>query len=62
MKDPAWHGAALLCRDCDVFVGYSAFGVVRMPDQLPTWLFTHCWLCSRDYEAEIEREIERQNA
>ncbi len=56
MKDPIWLEGGLLCRDCDVFVGWAAAGVVRMPEQPSAWLVAHCWLCARDYAAEIERK------
>jgi hypothetical protein len=40
----------LLCEHCDIYVGYGAMGVVRMPDQRLsdyTWLASHCWMCCR---------------
>jgi hypothetical protein len=50
-----WVGEFLLCKPCDVFAGYGAIGVVRMPvDKDEDWLMVHCWLCERDYSSQIE--------
>ena len=58
MKDPIWHNGMLLCRDCDVFVGYGAIGTARMPKQSSDWLTVHCWVCERDYTETIEAACE----
>jgi hypothetical protein len=38
----------LLCKRCDVFVGFAAEGVVKRPEGKDSmWLRTHCWVCHR---------------
>ena len=38
----------LLCKRCDVFVGYGAVGVVKEPeDRDHAWKCDHCWMCKR---------------
>jgi thymidylate synthase ThyX len=40
----------LLCKKCDVYVGYSATGAVQPPHdrwRQPQWLANHCWVCGR---------------
>jgi hypothetical protein len=47
----------LLCRHCDVFVGYGAIGVARKPlGRSEDWLRTHCWVCDRS-ELEIRSDL-----
>lgn len=61
----------LLCRRCDIFVGFAAAGHAMPPATTVTgsdrtaWLDDHCWLChrSRDeiieaYMQSMEKEIE----
>lgn len=46
----------LLCKKCDVFVGFAADGVVRRPEEHKDdkqWLLNHCWMCGRSAE-EVE--------
>jgi thymidylate synthase ThyX len=46
----------LLCKKCDVFVGFAADGVARRPEEHKDdkeWLTNHCWVCGRSRE-EIE--------
>jgi flavin-dependent thymidylate synthase len=46
----------LLCKKCDVFVGFDADGIARRPEEHKDdkeWLATHCWVCGRSRE-EIE--------
>ena len=39
----------LLCKNCDVYVGYGAVGVVTQPKgKSHEWLSSHCWMCKRD--------------
>jgi hypothetical protein len=38
---------ALLCRKCDVFVGFGGAGVARVPDVPPAQLDEVCWICLR---------------
>lgn len=46
----------LLCKKCDVFVGYGAASVVKAPeDKSSEWLRDHCWVCHRSRE-EVERD------
>lgn len=46
----------LLCRRCDVFVGYGAVGVIRKPaGEDSEWLRNHCWVCGRSRK-QIEEE------
>lgn len=51
--DGAWIGGRLLCRPCDAFVGYGASGVARRPDEPAGWLESHCWVCGRNYQAQL---------
>lgn len=49
--------ADLLCRLCDVFVGYGAAGVARPPEEHagdPVWLADHCWVCGRSRDEIAE--------
>jgi hypothetical protein len=40
-----------LCTRCDVFIGYGALGVARIPEGKPArWLWSHCWVCHRSRE------------
>lgn len=51
------NAGQLLCRRCDVFVGYGAAGVVERPTGTARdvqWLKSHCWMCERSRE-EIEQ-------
>jgi hypothetical protein len=53
-KPPIVVDGMLLCRDCDVFVGFGGVGVAKRPQgQEFHWLATHCWVCERDYSEEI---------
>jgi thymidylate synthase ThyX len=46
----------LLCKKCDVFVGFGAVGVARQPAfKKQEWLENHCWICGRSRE-EIKRD------
>jgi flavin-dependent thymidylate synthase len=48
----------LLCKKCDVFVGFGALGVAKQPDDKSAgWLESHCWVCGRSRE-EIARAQE----
>lgn len=39
---------ALLCRHCDVYVGYAGAGVASAPEGRDrAWLAAHCWVCHR---------------
>jgi flavin-dependent thymidylate synthase len=51
----------LLCKKCDVYVGFAAEGVVkRRPEGRDHgWLASHCWVCGRSRE-EIRRENEER--
>lgn len=41
----------ILCRRCDVYVGFGGAGVVRPPAGRPiAWLSSHCWVCGRSAE------------
>jgi thymidylate synthase (FAD) len=47
-----------LCQKCDVFVGFDAVGVAKVPEEHKgdnEWLMSHCWVCRRS-RAEIERD------
>ena len=58
MTMPDQTGPDLLCRHCDVFVGWAGAGVVEVPTDKPVdWLATHCWLCGRS--ADEVREAPR---
>ena len=55
--------AGLICRRCDIPVGYLATGVARPPDDRaddPDWLATHCWVCG-EAEAEVRAENARRD-
>jgi thymidylate synthase ThyX len=48
----------LLCKKCDVFVGYDAAGVATIPAEHnldPVWCRDHCWVCGRS-RAEVEAD------
>jgi flavin-dependent thymidylate synthase len=48
----------LLCKRCDVFVGFGGAGVAKQPEgKTEEWLRTHCWVCGRS-AGEIAREQE----
>lgn len=48
--------ARLLCKRCDVFVGYGGLGVVKKPEDVASdELFRICWVCRRQAE-EIAAE------
>lgn len=50
------------CRHCDLFTGYGAVGVVRIPvDRDQDWLCRHCWLCERSI-AEIAQEARNRES
>lgn len=41
----------LLCKKCDVYVGYGAAGIAEKPvGRPPQWLANHCWICGRSVE------------
>lgn len=41
----------MLCKACDVFIGYGAAGVARKPDDVPAdQLDRICWVCRRTPE------------
>lgn len=43
----------LLCKKCDVYVGFGAAGIAKQPKgKNELWLDTHCWICERS-EVEI---------
>jgi thymidylate synthase ThyX len=45
----------LLCKKCDVFIGYGAVGVAKPPVEHQddaAWLIDHCWVCLRS-RAEV---------
>lgn len=50
----------LLCRRCDIFVGFAATGRVVPPEidltgkNRTTWLEDHCWMCHRSRDEIIE--------
>lgn len=47
----------LLCRRCDVFVGFGGAGVVKPPEgKTADWLNEHCWMCERSAD-EIRAAI-----
>lgn len=44
----------LVCKKCDIIVGYGALGVAKIPEgETELWLQNHCWICRRSRE-EIE--------
>lgn len=44
----------LVCKKCDVFVGYAAMGIAKEPEGKDReWLRDHCWVCGRSRE-EVE--------
>lgn len=48
----------MYCRPCDVYVGFGAAGIVRVPEDRADdrdWLASHCWMCKRSNE-QIVRE------
>lgn len=48
----------MICKHCDVGVGYEGAGVARKPEDRvddETWLREHCWVCGRSRK-QIERE------
>lgn len=48
--------ASAYCRHCDVFMGFGAAGVVKMPqDRSMDWLACHCWLCGISLEDNAKR-------
>lgn len=50
----------LLCKRCDVFVGYGAIGVVRVPeDHNNQWRLNHCWVCGRSRKEITEAQSEQ---
>lgn len=50
----------LLCKHCDVYVGWGGVGVVKIPQRIPKHLLDDiCWCCGRSRE-EIEQEQEGQ--
>jgi hypothetical protein len=52
----------ILCRHCDVFVGFGAAGVAKQPEGKDRqWLATHCWVCEKS-EDEVRAENERRVA
>ena len=52
----------LLCRKCDVFVGYGGAGVVMPPDESPEWLASHCWMCKRSADEVAADPTGRKSA
>ena len=40
--------STILCRKCDVYVGFGGAGVVQPPANMSAeWLRSHCWMCKR---------------
>lgn len=45
----------LLCKRCDVYVGFAGAGIVKKPlGRSVEWLENHCWVCGRSREEITE--------
>ena len=47
---------SVLCKRCDIYVGFQAAGLVDQPEEDDEWLEHHCWRCGRSREELMDEQ------